>query len=118
MAGIRMDKPWLELTETAIEALPAQLGVYQIAEADGTVSKIGYAGGREAFGIRTALGRELAAGSGQTFRAELTHGYLTRWEELLMIHQHDHGSLPTGNADHPHRVGRLSVDGTSSKASE
>lgn len=117
MAGIRMAKPWVELSGAAIDALPAQLGVYQIADAEGTVTKIGYAGGREAFGIRTALGRELEAG-GRQFRAELTHGYLTRWEELLMIHQHDHGELPVGNESHPHRIGRLAVDGTATKVSE
>lgn len=117
MAGIRMAKPWLKLSDEAIDALPAQLGVYQIADTDGTITKIGYAGGREAFGIRTALSRELDAG-GQQFRAELTHGYLTRWEELLMIHQHDHGVLPVDNASHPHKIGRLAVDGTATKASE
>lgn len=110
MAGIRLAKPWLELTAAAIDELPAQLGVYQIADAEGIVTKIGYAGGRETFGIRTALERELQAG-GQQFRAELTHGYLTRWEELLMIHQHDHGELPPGNTPHVQKVGRLSIDG-------
>ncbi len=110
MAGIRMTKPWVALSPDSIDALPAQLGVYQIANAANEVTKIGYAGGREAFGIRTALQRELDEG-GVSFRAELTHGYMTRFEELLMIHMHDHNALPPGNQDHAQKVGRLMIDG-------
>ncbi len=35
--GIRLDKPWRRLDDEAIEALPAQLGVYHVADAGGTV---------------------------------------------------------------------------------
>lgn len=111
MVGIRMDKPWTALSSESIDALPAQLGVYQIADGDDQVIKIGYAGGLEQFGIRTALERELEAG-GNRFRAELTHGYLTRWEELLMVHLHDHGELPPGNSTHDQKLGRLRIDGS------
>lgn len=109
-----MSKPWAELTEDRIAAVPAQLGVYELATADGTVLRIGYAGGREPFGLQTALTAELAnrAGAGQSpvrFRYELTNGYLTRWEELLMVHQAQHGGLPPGNADRLHPVGRLTL---------
>ena len=38
---------------------------------------------------------------------ELTHGYLTRWEELLMVHHAANGQLPPGNADRLAPVGRL-----------
>ncbi len=105
-----MEKPWLDLSAEAIDALPAQLGVYQIADGQDEVVKIGYAGGLEQFGIRTALHRELEAG-GTRFRTELTHGYLTRWEELLMVHLHDHGELPAGNSTHNQKLGRLRIDG-------
>ena len=107
MARSDLDKPWQDLTSTAIAALPAQLGVYEVADAAGTVTHIGYAGGRETFGIRTALERELAAG-GVRFRHELTHGYMTRWHELLMAHQARTGVLPEGNLGDAHRIGRLS----------
>lgn len=110
MVGIRMDKPWLDLSKEAIDALPGQLGVYQIADSADDVVKIGYAGGLEQFGIRTALHRELDAGATR-FRIELTHGYLTRWEELLMVHLHDHGELPPGNSNHDQKLGRLRIDG-------
>ncbi len=107
-----MSKPWLELTTTAIDALPAQLGVYEIADRDGATIKIGYAGGREAFGMRSALAAELALATNQgrnvRFRHEFTHGYLTRWQELLMTYEFDHGTLPIGNADRQGKIGRLS----------
>lgn len=108
--GMRMTKPWVALTEASIAALSAQLGVYEIGDDAGTTTKIGYAGGTEPFGMRTALERELAAG-GALFRHEFTHGYLTRWQELLMVYRADHGDLPPGNADTLITVGRLSPGG-------
>ena len=105
--SIWLDKPWLPLTSEAITALPAQLGVYEVADDDGNVVRIGYAGGRETFGIRTALERELAGGSVTRFRLEFNHGYMSRWEELLMAHMARHGSLPAANAAEESRIGRL-----------
>lgn len=127
MTGLAISKPWTPLTEANIAALPAQLGVFEIADDNETVLLIGYAGGRESFGLQSALnavmnGEPLGIRGGPTesddllagpqlFRVELTHGYLTRWEELLMVHQAVHGSLPVGNSGHPHKLGRLTVDG-------
>jgi hypothetical protein len=116
MSGLAITKPWTVLTADAIGSVPAQLGVFEIADADEAIRKIGYAGGAEMFGLRSALDRELEellsegvdAGSVR-FRFELTHGYLTRWEELLMVHQAQHGRLPAGNADYAHRIGRLTL---------
>lgn len=115
MPGLQLTKPWIALEADAIAALPAQLGVYEIGRGDGrgevAVVRIGYAGGREPFGMRSALTAELEAGTGDRFRCELTHGYLTRWEELLMLHQAEHGMLPAGNGDRLTPVGRLRPDG-------
>lgn len=110
MAGIRLDKEWIELTDAAVAALPAQLGVYQIADADQAVVKIGYAGALRAFGMRTALGDELAAraGSRTYFRYEINQQYTTRYDELLMVHVADHGELPAENRADGRRIGRLS----------
>ena len=107
-----MSKPWNLLTPDAIAAVPAQLGVFEIADADHTTLKIGYAGGREPFGLRSALNSvlEQAPTDERFFRVELTHSYLTRWEELLMVHNALHGELPAENRDHPHRLGVLAVD--------
>src|SRR6476660_2858982 len=35
--SIRIIKPWIELTAEAVRALPGQLGVYQLADAEGRV---------------------------------------------------------------------------------
>ncbi len=107
---LRPDKPWIPLTAEAVARLPGQLGVYQIADADGTVVHIGYAGGRSAFGLRSELQRELAARpQGHTFRVEINMQYTTRYQELLMLHHADTGSLPRDNAANPPpRLGRLS----------
>ncbi len=112
--GLRLLKPWQELSAATIEALPGQVGVYHLGDAGGTVVKIGYAGGRELFGMQSALGREMdspaALPEATQFRVEFTHNYLSRWEELLMLHVADHQALPIGNADYPHPVGRLRPD--------
>mgnify|MGYP007025639338 CR=1 FL=1 len=109
MSGLEMNKPWQPLDAATIDALPAQLGVYEIADADDVIVKIGYAGGTRAFGMRTALTAEIGNNAAAQFRYEFTHAYLTRWEELLMVHAGMHGSLPIGNADHDRPLGRLSL---------
>ena len=107
---VRLDKPWLPLDEAEIKKLQGQLGVYQIADAAGAILLIGEAGARSPFGLRTELQRELAArGPGFRFRVEVNQQYRSRWFELLMVHQHDHGALPPDNAKNPPpNLGRLS----------
>lgn len=110
--GMRMSKPWVELTPETISALPAQLGVYEVSQdrsatPDGPKThRIGFAGGTEPFGMRTALERERDDGA-TFFRHEFTHAYMTRGQELLMIFEADHGRLPPGN-QRPAKLGRLS----------
>jgi len=107
---LRLDKPWRPLTEAEAAGLPGQLGVYQVADANGTVLYIGQAGARAAFGLRSELQREARErGEGHQFRVEVNQQYRTRWFELLMVHQADHGSLPADNAKNPPpALGRLS----------
>ena len=109
--SIRMEKPWIELTVEAVRALPGQLGVYQLADSEGRVVHIGFAGGRSLFGLRSEIERALRerpAGA-MRFRTEVNQQYTTRYQELLMLHVADHGSLPVVNqADPPARLGRLS----------
>ena len=107
---LRLDKPWRPLTAEVVDRLPGQLGVYQIADATGTIVYIGQAGARTAFGLRSELQREASQrASGHQFRVEVNQQYRTRWFELLMVHQADHGSLPTDNAKNPPpALGRLS----------
>ena len=50
-----MTKPFEPLTAEVVDALPGQLGVFELADEAGTVRLIGYAGGRSPFGIRSEL---------------------------------------------------------------
>ena len=108
--GIRLDKPWQRLDDGAIDALPSQLGVYHVADAEGRVLSVGFAGARELFGMQSALRREMAqhGGTATQFRCEFTSNYRSRWDELLMLHLADHGELPEPQRDQAQRVGRLS----------
>jgi hypothetical protein len=107
--GIRLTKPWVPLTAAAARALPGQLGVFELADEEGRILHVGYAGGRSLFGLRSAVEearqRHPAA---RTFRVEVTMQYQSRYRELLMLHVADHGVLPEGNRDEPVRLGRLS----------
>lgn len=109
--AIRMTKPWVSLTAENVKRLPGQLGVFELADAAGHVVFIGFAGGRSLFGVRSEVERTLAdkpAGATQ-FRVEINQQYTTRYQELLMLHVHDHGSVPAGNIGKPlPRLGRLS----------
>ncbi len=104
--SIRLNKPWMPLS-TAAE-LPGQLGVYQLSDDSGEVVFIGYAGGRSTFGLRGEVADAAERIPGvTTFRIEVTTAYLTRYQELLMLHQADHGVLPIHNEPFP-GLGRLS----------
>ena len=107
---LRLDKPWRKLTAETAAALPGQLGIYQVADAGGAILFIGHAGARSPFGLRSELQREFKErGEGCQFRVEVNQQYRTRWLELLMVHQADHGSLPVDNAKNPPpNLGRLS----------
>ncbi len=109
--AIRMTKSWVALTAENVRALPGQLGVFQLANAAGEVVFIGFGGGRALFGIRSELDKAVAdppAGATQ-FRVEINQQYTTRYQELLMLHVHDHGAVPAGNVGKPlPTLGRLS----------
>src|SRR5262245_56922910 len=107
---LRLDKPWRPRAAEAPARLPGQLGVYQVADAQGTVLYSGQAGARSPFGLRSELQRQLKErGPGHQFRVEVNQQYRTRWLELLMVHKADHGSLPVDNAKNPPPgLGRLS----------
>jgi hypothetical protein len=109
--AIRMTKPWTPLTPENVKKLPGQLGVFQLADDTGKVVFIGFAGGRSLFGVRSEIEKALTerpAGATQ-FRVEINQQYTTRYQELLMVHVYDHGSVPAGNVGQPlPRLGRLS----------
>jgi len=107
--GVRLDKPWHDLSAANVAALAGELGVYQLADAEGRIVRIGFAGGRTLFGLRSELQAALRAGEAVKFRVEVNAQYFSRYEELLMVHKADFGALPPGNAtDARRRMGRLS----------
>jgi hypothetical protein len=92
-----LDKAWRDLTTENLRTVPATMGVYQIADTDGTVLDIDYAGGRTTFGLRGVLRDHLdAADQPLMFRLEINMNYRSRFEELVMIHHAVHGELPPG----------------------
>lgn len=97
--GIRLTKPWQALSDRAIAALPGQLGVYHLGDAEGRVLYIGHAGGRTLFGLRSAIAeaRSRVGAAAVSFRYEVNQQYMSRYEELLMLHIADHGDLPAEN---------------------
>jgi len=106
--GVRLEKPWRELTAANVASLAGELGVYQLGDARGRIVRIGYAGGRTLFGLRSELEAALAAREAAMFRTEVNAQYLSRYEELLMAHKADFGELPAGNAADARRpLGRL-----------
>jgi hypothetical protein len=110
VSGVRITGPWLPLDEAHVERLGGHMGVYELASADGEVSRIGFAGGRSVFGLRGELRSALAdtADGAARFRYEVTTSYLSRYRELLMVHVADHGSVPAGNVNDDLQLGRLS----------
>jgi hypothetical protein len=103
---IRLEKPWQELA--SIDALPGHMGVFELVDVQGQIIYIGFAGGRSQFGLRGEVAASAARmTSACGFRIEVTTAYLTRWQELLMVHRADHGRLPAGNAS-VSGLGRLS----------
>jgi hypothetical protein len=108
---LRLEKKWTDLTEDAVCSLPGQLGVYQLAEPDGAIFYIGYAGGHSPFGFRSELQKWLKkrAGKATRFRYEVNMQYMSRHQELLMLYVVDHGNLPLENTDVSlSQLGRLS----------
>ena len=113
MTGVRLAKPWRDLDDAAIAALPGQLGVFEIGDAEGAVLELGFAGGNSRFGLRSAIAETAAKHErAARFRYEVTMQYWSRFEELLAVYLADHGELPAGNADRgDRRVGRIAVPG-------
>ena len=97
--GIRNTRPFLPLTETQVATLGAHMGVYEFAADDGEVLYIGYAGGRSQFGLRGNIETQRHASDASGFRFEITTAYMTRYQELLMVHVADHGRLPRENSE-------------------
>ena len=108
-SSIRLEKPWKALDAEEVDRLPGQLGVYQLGDEQGEVVYIGFAGGNSQFGLRGELERWVADSdtAARQFRCEVTMQYLSRYQELLMIHAADNGRLPSENRESLDGLGRL-----------
>lgn len=101
---LRLSKPWRDLTAAEVAHLPGHLGVYELADAGGRVVYVGYAGGRSLFGLRSALQGRLGVAGVAKFRYEVNTQYMSRYHELLMVHERDDGDIPEMNrASRPRR---------------
>ena len=117
-------KAWLRPSAESIRAIPAVVGVYEIADAEGNLLYIGQAGGREPFGLRTRIGLHFgfdASGDdpnpvlrerGAQFRWEANQQYTTKRLEMLMQYQRDEGrewppAHPAGDWRDRPQLGRL-----------
>ena len=104
-----MSKTWQPLDVAHVARLSGQLGVYELADGSGEMVRIGFAGGRAAFGLRSELEQQLVSHpAGYRFRVEVNMQYTTRHRELLMAYQADNGKLPAENAGDHVPLGRLS----------
>ena len=59
--AIRSTRPWRPIDAAALEALPGQLGVFELADAAGEVIFIGRADARTLFGLRGEVAARVAA---------------------------------------------------------
>jgi hypothetical protein len=106
---LRLQKHWLSDAQ-ALARVRGQMGVYQLADDSGEVIYMSYAGGHSLGGLRGEITRSLSEHPQATqVRFEITTSYLSRYKELLMLHQADHGTLPAH--DPSVRLGRLSPAG-------
>jgi len=100
-----ISKPWTTFESADVRALPGNLGVYELGDAEGRVLYIGYAGGRSHFGLRGIIAGHFGDAESNpvlrdhavAYRYEINQMYLTRWQELLTRYRDAHGRVPEGN---------------------
>ncbi len=106
--AIRLTKPWIDAAE-ALTRLRGNLGVFELANDEGEVLYIGYAGGDSLYGLKGTVTHALQQVAGATqVRFEVSTAYHTRYRELLMVYQADFGRLPPAHAGLPANLGKLS----------
>ena len=104
--AVRLNKPWMDAA-AAMQQLHGQMGVFELADANGRVIFVGYAGGASLFGLHGEVARAFEANPEACgVRVEVTTAYLSRYRELLMAHAADHGELPGTPA--PISLGKMS----------
>lgn len=92
-----LNKPWQHYNAAAPPRIPGTPGVFELGDADGQVTYIGFAGGKSRFGLRGEIASRLSGSAEGAFRYEVNMMYLTRYVELLEKHHDLHGALPLRN---------------------
>ncbi len=93
----------------ALQRLKGNMGVFQLADSSREIIYIGFAGAKSNFGLKGEISESLDRLDGAEFvRWEVTTGYWSRYKELMMIHQFDHGDCPKENEKI--NLGRLSPE--------
>ena len=106
--AVRLTQPWMPADE-ALSRLRGNLGVFELADDDDYVVFIGFAGGDSLFGLKGAVAAALEQVTQATqVRFEVSNAYHTRFRELLMAYQADHGRLPAANPPLTFKLGKLS----------
>jgi hypothetical protein len=101
-----IDKSWQPFSNTDLKSIPGTVGVYELADANGQTVFIGRAGAIEPFGLRGAIARHFSSEEtnpviqkdARAFRYQVTSQYMTRHQELLILHREEFGDVPAGNA--------------------
>ena len=106
--SIRLDKEWVRVSE-ALQRLKGNMGVFQLGDSSREIIFIGFAGAKSNFGLTGEISESLDRLDGAEFvRWEVTTAYWSRYKELMMIHQFDHGDCPKENEKI--NLGRLSPE--------
>jgi hypothetical protein len=98
--SIGQSRPLQALDKAEVEGLPSSCGVYELVSMGGEIVKIGVAGAREPFGLRSSLSAELLNTSlplPVMFRYEVNMQYWGRWRELLIRFVREQRCLPSCN---------------------
>ncbi|GAA4383019.1 hypothetical protein GCM10023088_49350 [Actinomadura verrucosospora] len=104
--GVSMSKPWTPLRPENVAAVPASVGVFEIADESGVIA-IDFAGGNSVFGLRGELEAWLGRQAGLSFRYERTNAYLSRYRELVQVFTNDSGAVPRNLAGGDAPTGRI-----------
>ena len=106
--AVRLTKPWLSVDE-AMSRLRGNLGVFELADAQGRLLLIGFAGGNSLYGLKGVVAQTLeSVKEASQVRYEVTTAYHTRYRELLMAYYADFGELPPENPAVTFKLGKLS----------
>lgn len=100
-----LKKTWETFDPARIKEISGSMGVYELADSDGRVIYIGYAGGKSRFGLRGKIADHFAEsepnpairGHVAFYRLEVNSMYYSRWVDLLSRYREDHERLPSGN---------------------